>query len=1201
MAVLGRVLFSSAERVDLPDLLSLDSFAAGDWSYFLKSLIGTTRPYVLSGFDVIDPEDAISLSTCSIRVADSVVYYPGSSAGPFFYGLAEGNPNAVPLVPELRTNATNYVYLTLTTFDTASDTRALWDPDRNGGEGGEFTQDINTESVIQAQVNVSTGSFPVNTVPIAIITVGPTVITSIQDARDMMFRLGTGGLNPDPASTFGFQDLPSSQYARQEPSTVISSLSDPNPFQGGDKNIATLKQWMDVVMTKLKELGGTAYWYEDTATFTIANLFHDALTTTWKSKGSYTHASATPGELSWSEDIYIKDTSSPKDVVIRASGGSPLDLDNEQIAYINLIRDAEINTLDQPVAWTNGQAYVNTIGGSVGRFQNLQKGDWIKKVDDENIFWLQVREFYNTTQSPGPVSGSVTSAANARSIILSDNYLGTTSQAVGDRSRYDRGEYLATDINIVDRDDSDITDAAGNFLWFASRSDTVMAISSISSVTVSGTVTSADGTIVTVGATAHGLLDGDRITVTTPAAQAGTYTVDIVDANIFTFKSANTTTGAFVGFYGLATTMASSVDGFQTESANHGLESGETVQIEDTTNYNAAYLVSVRSSTVFQFPRGSAVAAETSGTMVLARMDVRSEEGINKLVQGETVDIGSGTIDNMQAFIGMSSPAETYPVYVIPGGYGTFNGGANYNSSITDSLTARTSKLTAMMMDKAQDKTVKYLTSAIEANNFVSGANRSVWFSPPSSTLTILQPGSAGNATVSLPSVGSPIALAVNQSAYVTINRNAASAPGLVIASNSAVPVGENVFVIATRLADEYIYLWDSETVLNTVPLNPSDVPLVQVTYHDPLSTVLPTGSVTIDDETVTAGDTCLFSALTSNANMVYEAVGVGTAISSWTALYKFHGLQAPVNGDTVIILTGTGFALQVGKFDGSDWLFNDKVRYFNGVDYWEQSNIISAALADNTTAALYTVTWPNNEHMIVDYSIVRSTARETGTLYIVTDGTTAEVSSDSAYMNGNSGTSFTASIAGSNISLNYTTTSTGQPGTMKYMVRRWASGSGGPAGIPSYSGAAGSSTGAAAPLTAIQFNSAGVLAGNANFLVDVADLSLNFNGLHQGVLSSALTLLDNQPAPTNLFSMATTYPFIVIEYSATKESFARVGQLLVAYDGTNVICNDAYAETGATGLTFQAVMSGPNIQFQYTSTNGAADGSFKYSWRKWS
>lgn len=1201
MAVLGRVLFSSAERVDLPDLLSIDSYAAGDWKYFLQSLIGTSKPYILTGFDVINPEAAIGLPTCSIRVANSIAYYPGSAAGPFFHGLPEGDSNSTPLVPQLRTNATNYVYLTLTTFNTAADTRALWDPDRDGGEGGEFTQEINTESVIQAQVNVSTGSFPVNTIPIAIIAVGPSVITSIQDARDLMFRLGSGGLNPDPSNNFGFRDLPASQYARQEPDSTISNLSDPNPFQGGDKNIVTLKQWMDVVMTKLKELGGTTYWYEDTETFTLTNIFHDALTTTWKSKGAYTHSSATPGQLSWSEDIYIKDASSPKDIVIRASGGSPLNIGNEQVAYIDQIRDQATNTLDLPVAWTNGQAYVNTIGGSVGRFQNLRKGDWVKKVNDDNVLWLQVREFYNTTQSPGPISGSPTSAANARAITLSGAYAGTTSQVTGDRARYDRGEYSSTDIVIVDRDDSTITTTGGNFLWFSLRSDTVMAISSISSVAVSGTITIADGTIVTVSATSHGLVDADRITVTAPGAQAGTYSVDIVDANTFTFKSTSTTTGAFTGFYGLCTTTSTSIDGFQTESANHGLESGETVIVSSTTNYNAAYVVNVRSATQFQFAKAASSATETSGVMTLARMDVRSEQGITKLIQGETIEIGSGTIDNMQSFIGMGSPSETYPTYVLPGGYGTFNGGANYNSSLTDSLTSRAAKNTAMMMDKAQDKTIKYLTSAIEANNFTVSTNQTLSFSPPASTLTILQPGSIGNATITLPSVGSPISLATNQSAYVTINRNAASAPGFVIASNSAVPVGENIFVLATRLSDTYVYLWNGEAILNTVPLAPSDLPLIPVTFHDPLSTTLPTGSVTLDGIAVTAGDTCLFSTLTSGANQIYLAAGVGTAISGWSAQYKFHGLQAPVNGDSVFVLKGMGFALQIGRFDGTTWLFNEKVRYFNGADYWEQSNIVSAALADNTTAALYTVAWANNEHMIVDFSIVRSTSRETGTLHIVTDGTTAEVTSDSSYMNGNSGITFTASISGANLSLNYTTTSTGNAGTMKYMIRRWASGSGGPGGVPSYSGGAVPSTSAAAPTTAIQFNSGGSLAGNANFLIDVADLSMNLNGLRQGVLSSGISVLNNQPSMTNLFTMPNTYPYIIIEYSLTKNTFTRVGQLLVTYDGTNVACNDSFVETGATGVNLQAIVSGSNIQFQYTSTNVSGTGTLKYSWRKWS
>lgn len=153
MAVLGRLLVSSAERLDLPDLLSLDSYAAGDWKYFLRGIVGNDKPYILKGFDVIDPTNAIGTQSCAIRVADSVTFYPGSNSGSFFHGLEEGHPQAAPLVPELRKNAINYVYLTFSTFNTSVDTRAFWDPDKDGGAGGEFTQDINTESVLK--VNVS--------------------------------------------------------------------------------------------------------------------------------------------------------------------------------------------------------------------------------------------------------------------------------------------------------------------------------------------------------------------------------------------------------------------------------------------------------------------------------------------------------------------------------------------------------------------------------------------------------------------------------------------------------------------------------------------------------------------------------------------------------------------------------------------------------------------------------------------------------------------------------------------------------------------------------------------------------------------------------------------------------------------------------------------------------------------------------------
>ena len=1223
MAVLGRVLLNSAERIDLPDLLSIDSYGAGDWKYFMQSLVGASKPYVLFGFDVINPGSAIGLPSCSIRVADSIVYYPGAAAGPFFYGLPEGNDASVPLVPQLRTNATNYVYLTLSTFNTASDTRALWDPDRNGGVGGEFTQDINTESVIQAQLGISTGSFPVNTVPLAIITVGASAISSITDARDMLFRLGTGGVAPNAQAEYAFPALPDSTHARLETSGIINSLANPNPFQGGDKNITTLKQWMDAIMTKLKELGGTTYWYEDTTTFSLLKIWNDALATAWKSKGTYTHSSSVPGQLSWSEDLYVKSMSSPVDIVIRASNSAPgapgtpnnlpLSLANEQVAFLALQRDLPINALDEAVMFKKNATYINSASGATGVFGLLKKGDWVKKATDKNTLYLQVREFLDTAQTSNTRFGATVSAASARAVILSDPYQGTDSSSAGDRARFERGEYRAGDIQIVARSSNLLNDYAGDMMWFAQRSDTVLPIASISAVTLTGTVDSANGTnaIVTTS-TSHGLEDGDRIIIATGAyASANPYYVDKIDNDTFTFKTASLATGALTGYYGLCTTTSNIVDGFQFESANHGFDSGDTILISGATNYNSSslgYVVNVRDPTHFQFPIGATYAPVTTGLATLARLDVRSEEGIQKIVMGETINIGSGTIDDMQAFIGMTSLDQTSPPYNLPPSYGTLDGGANYNGELTDSLTARVAKNTAMLMDKAQDKTIKYATNAVEA--IWSGGELS--FAPPdtltTSTLIIVQPGGVGNATVTLPTIGSPLAIEVNQSLYTVIDRNALSAPLITRRNTSAVPINENTFVLASRLSGTEVYLWDGTRVdgNSTAPLTSIDVPLVQCDLFDPVSLALP--DVTIpttvycDNVEVQAGQLIVFGNLTADKNRVYRALGVVTTISGWAAEYKFHGQLDPVNGDTLLVKSGQGFALQVGKFNGTNWAFNDYVRYFNGADYWEQSNLVSATIIDNTDTDVFTTTSAGSEHILVDYSIVRSTARETGTMRIVTNGTIASVSTDSAYINGSSGVTFTAVIDGLNLILRATATSMSSTNaTIKYSTRRWSDGAGGPAGVPLYSGAAPVPTPAAGLTNEIQFNGgSGILDGNSNFTIDIADSSMSFNGLRQGVLSSDLTILNNQAAFTNLLLLTTPSPFYVLEYSIVKEGFKRIGHLKIAYDGTNVACNDSYVETGATGVVLQAIVSG-GIQIQYTSTAGAGAGTFKYAWRKWS
>jgi hypothetical protein len=939
VAVLGRILISSAERLDLPDILSIDSYSAGDWKYFLKGLVGDTKPYILKGFDVINPDSAIGTQNCSIRVADSVVFYPGSSAGAFFHGLQEGHPQAAPLVPELRKNAINYVYLTLSTVNTSADTRAFWDPEKDTGAGGEFTQDINTESVLKVDVNVSTGSFPANTIPVAKITVGALVITAIQDARDLMFRLGTGGISPNPYNSFSFRSLPSAPYQRTESPTTMVSAGDPNPFQSADKNIFTLKEWMDVVMTKLNELGGTNFWYENIATLSLINNFIDSLATTFKSKGQWLHDASTAGLVTWTEDVLVKVTQDPRTYIIRSGNKT---LADEQVAYLSLVRASKLNSSDQDVSWTNGQNYVNTVGGAVGLFANLAKGDWVKKVNDTNNLYLRVEEFYDSVN----LGGSTTTAANAKSVRLSGTYQGTTSN---DRGRYDKGVYASSDVLTADRNSLALQTAGGNFHWMVVRSDTIENVSAITPHTVSGTIVTADGVRAQVSSTAHGLVDGDRLTLTAPGAQAGTYVVEVEDANTFYIATTNTTTGSLTGFYAVVTTAArSTAYGLQLESANHGFESGEKIIVAGTTNFNGSYLINKRSATTFNIALGSAPTAETSGTATLARVNVRSEQGIVKIIQGEIVDIGDGATNNIKTFIGMSSLAQTSPVYATPLSYNALDGFASYNGLTTDSLTDRASKLTAMMADKAQDKTIKYiLAGANYITNTTNGSAQEITFSPSGSTLTIATPGSTGSATVTLPNTAPGISLATNQVAYVTLNRNSTSTPSISVVNLSALTINENTFVIAARLAGTTVYMWDCLAVpVGTI----ASLEFLQTVVRQNLNAKLVEGgtwSWTTPNLTWSAGASIRILGLSTSVNSI--AAGTANLANTGDVAYVDLNRVSPGGALTVVVAAEASLApttdrLIIARRESSEVVVGSTMRLMSG-----QSQKLHQGTSDQT------------------------------------------------------------------------------------------------------------------------------------------------------------------------------------------------------------------------------------------------------------
>lgn len=905
MAVLGRLLVGSSERLDLPDLLSVDSFTAADFKFLMQSLVGADKPYILKGFDIIQPQDSIATEGISVRVADSVTYFPGSSAGSFFVGLEEGNAAAEPLIPELRKNATNFVYLTFTTFDTAQDGRAFWDPDQNGGDGGEFSQDVNTESVLSVEVNVSVSSFPENTIPVAKVVVGPSVITSITDSRDMMFRLGTGGLTPDPFSDYDFREEPSTTYARQDTPTVMTNSSQPNPFEGGDKNIFSLKEWMDVVMTKFKELGGTTFWYEN-ASSSVSTVFLDALGSTLKSKGEWIHDGIVAGRVTWTEDIQTLSLVDPRTVIFR---DQTIDLStNEQVAYFDLARDIDINGTNQAVDWFNGLTKVN---GAVGAFANLSQGDWIKQKADADVLYLRVEELF----ADPDLAGSPTTGALAQSIKLSAAYQGLTGNFLAE---YTKGEYLLTDILITDRDDSGLTAIGGNFFWLAARSDTVLTQASITRTDLTLALTEADGERVKVTAGGpHSLSDGDRVHITAPSAWEGTHKVEVENSTIFYINSATVSAdeAGQTGHYALVTTGSrSTVDGYQLETAEHNFENDQRITIADTSSgYDGSHLINTRDTTSIQIPVTSALAppAINTGTVELPRVNVRTEFGTVKVVQGESIDIGDTDTTNILSFIGMDSMAQTKPNYYTPDGYNALNGMSNYNSSTTDSLTDRTSKLTAMMADRVQDRGFQ-LTGRVSITHETNAANQDI---SATGTLTIIKPSSPDE-TLSLTA-----SLPANSVAIAEIDRDGSGAgPTVLTVESLGNPylLDENKIIVFYRFADTSIMTWRGDIIEPNGHLNTGfiseDSSNRNIFVFNPGTTKFNAGTGLVTLDTTTAPE---ITDITMLAASTLDVVG---AALSWTLFsandvtdyYVWYDVTDGANAQSDPSTAGTGIKVDV-------------------------------------------------------------------------------------------------------------------------------------------------------------------------------------------------------------------------------------------------------------------------------------------------
>lgn len=243
-------------RLDVPHVRLIEGAVAGDFDVLAGKMLAGSRPIIVKGFTIISAGVSLA-SRLSLRVAGGLIIHPTASDSGSIYAAPDSDSDEIlnatnPHVSgAFAPGQVNYVGLDLIRqTDTATtdlvmflSTKTLTDSPRR----------IPLGRTLQRRIVITTldpSSTP-GIAPIAKITTDVSNnVTSIEDARNMLFRLGSGGGVPDPQHAFPW----------------IAGRGDATDFTlVGDKSITSLKDWHDAIMTRIWEIGGGERWYSATA------------------------------------------------------------------------------------------------------------------------------------------------------------------------------------------------------------------------------------------------------------------------------------------------------------------------------------------------------------------------------------------------------------------------------------------------------------------------------------------------------------------------------------------------------------------------------------------------------------------------------------------------------------------------------------------------------------------------------------------------------------------------------------------------------------------------------------------------------------------------------------------------------------------------------------------------------------------------
>jgi len=422
MGVKRRVSWISQQRVDTPDMRAVESAASNDFDEMFKGFVtGTSNSYIMRGFRIL-MAGAVggAASGLQMQVDPGAVLHTQSSQSGTFYLVPVGTPaqqlnSATNTIVDgaFAPSAINYIGVEYERFvdDTTSSQVYLWSPTTNN----ETTKNAPRAIVLRYRIKIST-STPASTVlPIAtVLTDSGNNVVAISDCRPILGRLGRGGFSADPFYSYGFPE-----GRTENPSTSSSNTVD--PFAGGDKTIGDLKTWMDSVMSALKEIKGTTYWYSQSSSGSLESLREDLGNTVITGRGTITHSSVTAGLMNWSDDINIRVIGSRLAYTLVANPASTdITLGDDQAAYITIVRGV---TVVPNLIFTNSSAVVTSVG-SVAWTALLIAGDWVKIGADADSGYYKILTVDSSSQ-----------------VTLTEVYGGASTGAPGTKSKYAFGSY----------------------------------------------------------------------------------------------------------------------------------------------------------------------------------------------------------------------------------------------------------------------------------------------------------------------------------------------------------------------------------------------------------------------------------------------------------------------------------------------------------------------------------------------------------------------------------------------------------------------------------------------------------------------------------------------------------------------------------------------------------------------------------------